>query len=340
MGSRAEDCSKRSQLLLSTMTPSAPPAGADGSSSSASILKNLILNQQWQAIVTHIRSNPHDAKEALEFNGVKAHPLHVACAIGAPIGVIKSLIAAYSMATQIKNDSGRLPLHCLFLNRCPSLNILSAIVEAYPAASHIADGSGKLAIHYACDQKGVVDDFFTILLSTYPEGAYVRDSSGKFPINYATSNADITTKKFALSALDRGTLFASISKMTAARLMEEQHAKMNAIEANHAERVRKMDVQAKEEKAKLLSEVEILRSQFKQASDANLVFKEKFNLAEAKKNEAVQTAVENQQAVAAKQEKELRMELAEVQLKNMDLIDQLETVQLDVDNSQASEKRK
>ena len=321
------------------MTPSVPPSGADGSTSSASVLKNLILTHQWQATVNHIRSNPDDAKEALEFNGVKAHPLHVACAIGAPIGVIKSLIAAYSTATQIKNDSERLPLHCLFLNRCPSLNVLSAIVEAYPAASHIADGSGKLAIHYACDQKGVTDDFFTILLSTYPEGAYVRDSSGKFPINYATSNADVTTKKCALSALDRGTLFASISKMTSARLMEEQHVKMNAIEANHAERVRKMKIQAKEEKVKLMSEVEMLKSQLKQSSDANRVFKEELDLAEAKKTEAVQAAVDNEQAVAAEQERKLRMELAEVQLKNMDLIDKLETVQLDLDNSLALEKR-
>jgi hypothetical protein len=298
-------------------------------------LKNLLLNQQWQSIANHIRLNPDDAKHPLEFNGVKALPLHVVCAVGAPIGVIKSLIAAYSAATQIKNDSGRLPLHCLFLHRCPSLNVLSAIIEVYPAASHIADSMGKLPIHYACEQTNVTDDSFTILLSTYPEGAYARDHSGRFPINYATSNTDSITKKCALAALDRGTLFASISKMTSNRIKDEQQVKIGALEESYAKKLSAMEARANTEREKLKSEIDGLKSQLQEVTETNQTLTQELNAAALERKDAVNMAIETEQAKASELEKKLRMELADVQLKNMDLVDQLETVQLDLDNSNA-----
>jgi hypothetical protein len=321
-----------------TMTPNTTETATADTGSS--ILKNLLLTQQWQAIANHIRTNPIDAKNPLEINGVKALPLHIACAIGAPIGVIKSLIGAYSIATQIKNDSGRLPLHCLFLHRCPTLAVLSSIIEAYPAASHIADGTGKLAIHYACEQKGVTDDFFTILLSTYPEGAYARDFSGKFPINYATSNTDGITKKCALAALDRGTLFASISKMTSNRVMDEQQAKMNSLEESYVAKMRTMESHAKEERIKLKSEINEIKSQLKDAKDEKLKLVEELNEAETKKDNSVKEAIETEQAKATELEKNLRMELADMQLQNMDLLEQVESIQLDLDDSRTSNDNK
>lgn len=303
-------------------------------------LKNLLLNQQWQAIANHVRTNPTDAKHSLEFNGIKALPLHVACAIGAPIGVIKCIISAYSAAAQIKNDSGRLPLHCLFLHRCPTLNVLSAIIEAYPAASHIADGTGKLPIHYACEQQNVTDDFFTILLSTYPEGAYARDGMGNFPINYATSNADLITRKCALAALDRGTLFASISKMTSIRILDDQKVKIDALEDDYMKKISKMKKDAKEERGKFKSEIEGLKSQLKELTYANLALTQELEVSNAKQDDAVNAAIKKEQATAAELEKNLRMELADVQLKNMDLVDQLESVQLNLEKSKASNDNK
>lgn len=291
-------------------------------------------------MANHIRLNPDDAKHPLEFNGVKALPLHVACAVGAPIGVIKSLVAAFSAATQIKNDSGRLPLHCLFLHRCPSLNVLSAIIEAYPAASHIADGTGKLPIHYACEQTNVTDDSFTILLSTYPEGAYARDHSGRFPINYATSNSDPNTKKCALAALDRGTLFASISKMTSNRIKDEQQVKISAMEESYVKKMSGMEDRAKEERGRLKSEIDGLKSQLKEATESNQVMTQELNAATQKRNDAVNMAIETERAKASELEEKLRMELADVQLKNMDLVDQLETVLSDLDNSNALNESK
>ena len=303
------------------------PVAAD--ECSTNVLKDLLLNQQWQSIANHLRTNPADAKQPLEINGIKALPLHICCAIGAPIGVIKSLIAAFSTAAQMKNDSARLPLHCLFLHHCPTLTALSAIIEAYPAACHITDGSGKLPIHYACEQSGVTDDFFTILLSTYPEGAYARDSSGKFPINYATSNTDAITKKCALAALDRGTLFASISKMTSIR-----------VEESHAKNLNEMENHAREEKDKLQAEIGALKSRLKDASVVNQTLKEQLDAAEGTKNDAIKMTMEEEQAKANELEKGLRMELADVQLKNMDMVDQLESLQQNLDDSRALDEKK
>ena len=308
-----------------TVTPNATePVTVD-----TNVLKSLLLTQQWASIANHLRANPIDAEHPLEINDVKALPLHIACAISAPIGVIKTLIAAYSNATQMKNDSARLPLHCLFLHRCPNITVLSTIIEAYPAACHITDGNGKLAIHYACEQSGVTDDFFTILLSTYPEGAYARDSSGKFPINYATSNKDAITKKCALAALDRGTLFASISKMTSIR-----------VEESHSKKLNEMENRAADEKAKLQAEIDSLESQLQDVSVMNQTLKGELDAAEGKKNDAIKMIIGEEQAKADELEKGLRMELADVQLKNMDMVDQLENLQHNLDDCIASDENK
>ncbi|EED87006.1 predicted protein [Thalassiosira pseudonana CCMP1335] len=282
---------------MSSIAPDPPSP-----SSSAQILKNLLVMHQWQAIATHIRANPYSAKVSHEFDGVKALPLHVACATGAPIGVIKALLTAYPKATQMKNDSGRLPLHCLFLNACPQSSIVAAIVESYPAAASVADGTGKFPIHHACERQGVTDEVFTTLLSMYPEGAYARDFNGMFPINYATSNKDVSAKKAALTALDRGTLYASISKMTSIRLLNDCENKLKA--------------QLKHEKEKMQS-----------------LMQEK-EIFQINKEEAIASVIQTEQVKYSNLEKELRENFAEVQLNNMDLVEQLDVVQTDLEKSQ------
>lgn len=290
--------------------------------------------QQWQAIATHIRANPYSAKVSHEFDGVKALPLHVACATGAPIGVIKALLTAYPKATQMKNDSGRLPLHCLFLNACPQSSIVATIVESYPAAASVADGTGKFPIHHACERQGVTDEVFTTLLSMYPEGAYARDFNGMFPINYATSNKDVSTKKAALTALDRGTLYASISKMASIRLLNDCENKVRTLEEGHVAKISKMELHAKEERAKFYTQIEQLKAQLKHEKEKMQSLMQEKEIFQINNEDAIASVIQTEQVKYSNLEKELRENFAEVQLNNMDLVEQLDVVQTDLEKSQ------
>jgi chromosome segregation ATPase len=159
-------------------------------------------------------------------------------------------------------------------------------------------------------------------------------------LNYATENKDGETKKAALAALDRGTLFASISKMTSNRLMADHEAKMRSLEEGHVKKMNAMENHYKEEKCKFKLEIESLKSQLKIEKEANKTIMEELNAAEIKREEAVKAAIQKEQTKASEMEKDLRTDLAGVQLKNMDLIDQLESVQLDLDDSRAAGESK
>lgn len=127
-----------------------------------------------------------------------------------PIGVIKAFVKADPEALKTKNSSGRLSIHCLFLNRGPSMDVLSFIINSYPDACSISDANGKLPIHYACKLEGITDEVFELIFCIHPEGAQAIDSFGYLPIDYASSNPDKVAKEAALTALDESKVSARV----------------------------------------------------------------------------------------------------------------------------------
>jgi hypothetical protein len=114
----------------------------------------------------------------------------------------------------------RLPLHFLLAaTTVPSDNVVTTLVEAYPGACCVLDKGGNLPIHIACQAAHVPDKVFTLILSMYPEGAYARNLGGMYPLHLAASNRDMETKKIALAALDRGTLYALFGHLACGELL-------------------------------------------------------------------------------------------------------------------------
>ena len=297
--------------------------------SSADDLTKLCQQRQWQTVIEHVRANPSNAKAVAEKGNIP--PLHAACSNGAPIQVIKALLNANPSAAQAKSGiHDRLPLHCLLASPLPvSDTVVAALVEAFPGACRVSDKNGCLPIHLACQAAPVSDDIFTSILSMYPEGAYARNFAGMYPLHIAAANKDTTTKKTALAALDRGTLYASISKMTAIRLSKEHEAKTMSLEKGRADKLNKMEARAKEERSKLKAQIDSLKSQLKDEKEGS-----------QKLNEQIKTMSVQHEENIAEQAKASDMEKAEVQLKNMDLLLDLETVQgsLDASNDKVSKQ--
>lgn len=306
------------------------------SASSAETLTKLCKSRQWQAIIEHVRAHPSDAKAVAASRG-SLTPLHIVCENGAPIQVIKALLTANPSAAQAKSGlHDRLPLHCLLAaaTTYPLQDVVvSTLVEAYPGACRVTDKNGSLPIHLACQAVPVSDEIFTSILSMYPEGAYARNFGGMYPLHIAASNKDVKTKKIALAALDRGTLYASISKMTAIRLSKEHETQTKTLEKAQADKLNKMESHAKEERTKLKKEIESLKSQLKAEKETNQKHQEEKKTLSIQHQENIAHAIQKEQTKASDMERELRSDLAEVQLKNMDLLEQVENVQSDLDTS-------
>ena len=295
--------------------------------SSAEVLASLCKKRQWQAVIEHVRAHSisHPADLAKGRTGTQLLPLHIACENGAPIQVIKLLLNANPSAVQTSNLHDRLPLHCLLAAAAShplSDNAVSTLIEAYPNACRIADKDGNLPIHYACLATPCSDNIFTSILSMYPEAAYQRNTAGDYPLHVAQSNKDLKTRNTALAALDRGTLYASISNMTSINLSLQHEAQKKALNKAHAD-----------ERSKLKAQIDSLKTQLKTEKQGNTKLQEDMKAMNVQHKENVDVAIQKEQAKASDLEKKLRSELADVQLKNMDFVEQVETVQTDLDVS-------
>ena len=293
-------------------------------SASSELLTKLKL-KQWQSVIEHVRSShPSDAKEVVA-SRTSLPPLHVACEYGAPIQVIKALLQANPKVVEIKSGiHERLPLHCLLSSASISESIVTVLVEAYPGACQVADKNGNLPIHMICQKPNITEGIFNSILSMYPEAAYVKSLSGNYPLHLAAANKDMPTRKIALAALDRGTLYANISKMTSIRLAKENDARMKALEKSHKDKLSKMETTAKEERNKLNGQINTLKLQLNAEKEGNTKLQEDIKSLNITHEENLDIAIKKEQTKASKMESELRSDLAEVQLKNMDLLEQLE----------------
>lgn len=321
------------------MSTGALPAEMLAKYQGAITLDTLCREKQWKAVIDHVRAHPSDvwAKTVAVAGSITLPPLHIACQESAPIQVIKSLIAANPAALQTTSGSqDRLPMHHLLATKSfLADNVVAALVEAYPDACRIADKGGNLPIHLACQALHVTETIFMSILAVYPEGAYARTSSGMYPLHLASSNTDLNTKKTALAALDKGTLYASISKMTSIRLTKEHEAQIKSMAVIEADTIKKTESQAKEERDKLKSQVENLTAQLNIEKNNNVKLRDELKVVNTQHEKKVALVVQKEQANAFVIESQLRSDLAEVQLQNMDFLDQTEVVQADLNASNA-----
>ena len=310
-------------------------------------LYSAIAASNWQAVIKQLQDDPSLAKIASSAYGDEFLPLHAVCVATfqtAPLRLFKMLLLANPAAAQVKAGAhDRLPIHHLLASSIrtgvpPSEEAVSALIEVYPGAARVPDANNDLPIHLACQVIGVSDKVLTFILSTYPEGAYLRDYHGKYPLDYATSNKDINTKKVALAALDRGTLYASISKMTSKRLSQENESKTRSIEEVYEKKLNKMEHHSKEERAKLKAQLDAMTKQFEEEKKRTQSLRDEKEQILIEKDQAVARAVQFEKAHHAKLEQKIRSELADVQLKNMDMLDQLESTQVDLDTSKEMEE--
>ena len=180
-------------------------------SASNSMLSELIDERSWDEVLLRLKTNPDEASKMIMRGGYgKSLPLHEACKLQPPTGVVKALIDAYKQAASTEGLWAFLPLH--FAVRSNSVEASVTLLEAYPDAARKKESKGKLPLHLAC-QWGASPDVVDRLLMSYPESIYDGDDDGKLPMDHAEGmKAHTANRTGIIAVLECGPAYCAVSQ--------------------------------------------------------------------------------------------------------------------------------
>lgn len=153
------------------------------------ILFRLLLKKEWTGATQRTNSFPDEAATWIVtkgFNGtLRFLPLHKACVLQPPEGVIEALIAAHPEGAKSRDQDGWLPLHCACFYGA-SESVINTLLVASPRGAQCKDDEGRLPLHYAC-LKSAPEGVIKALLASYPKACLSKDDDGRLPIHHACS---------------------------------------------------------------------------------------------------------------------------------------------------------
>ena len=153
------------------------------------ILFRLILKKDWRAVVQRAAEYPHEASTWIVtkgFNGnLRFLPLHKACVLAPPEGVVDALLDAYPEGARCTDQDGWIPLHCACFYGS-SEEVVRARLRAFPKGAQSVDDEGRISLHYSC-LKAASKPVVMALLSAFPKGAMVKDNEERLPLAHACS---------------------------------------------------------------------------------------------------------------------------------------------------------
>ena len=157
-------------------------------------LYNLLMERNWKEAMMVVEEKPNLAKEwhyGIDNDESTEDPvlwkrlgLHVACSVGAPVGLIELLIELHPTALGAADPhNGSIPLH-LACRYCASLQVIRSLIHARTATTKAVDNKGRLPLHYAILSAA---PYTVIELLVHHDAAAVLcpDQEGKTPLQYA-----------------------------------------------------------------------------------------------------------------------------------------------------------
>lgn len=175
------------QLMPVATTPPLQPQEVEYEN--RNVLFRMLLKKNWKGAEARAQTHPEEAATWVVtkgFNGnLRFLPLHKACVLAPPQGVIEKLLQAYPDGAKCIDQDGWLPIHCAcFYGSCSQA--ITTLLEAHPKGSQLKDDEGRLPLHYAC-LKSASQDVVDILLETFSRGSMSKDDEGRLPIHHACS---------------------------------------------------------------------------------------------------------------------------------------------------------
>lgn len=153
------------------------------------ILFKLILKKDWNAVIQRAAVHPQEAATWIVtkgFNGnLRFLPLHKACVLSPPVGVIDALLEAYPEGARCTDQDRWCPLHCACFYGA-SEEVVRALLRSYEKGAQCLDDDGRIPLAYSCLKAA---DYAVVmaLLCAFPKGAMVRDGENRLPLHQACS---------------------------------------------------------------------------------------------------------------------------------------------------------
>jgi len=168
-------------------------AGSELSKKMITCVSALISEGNWEQVLALVEDDPSLAKEwmygvdrgRLEAPIIwKRLPIHLACAHGAPLGLIEVLLDAYPSGSSVPDPSdGSIALH-IACRHSPSISLVEELLDSYPEGMEMADKRGRLPLHVAC--LGLAsEEVIQVLASRNPNSVNCKDADGKTPLDLA-----------------------------------------------------------------------------------------------------------------------------------------------------------
>eukprot|EP00814_Leptocylindrus_danicus_P000397 CAMPEP_0116007568 /NCGR_PEP_ID=MMETSP0321-20121206/2372_1 /TAXON_ID=163516 /ORGANISM="Leptocylindrus danicus var. danicus, Strain B650" /LENGTH=1058 /DNA_ID=CAMNT_0003476279 /DNA_START=100 /DNA_END=3273 /DNA_ORIENTATION=- len=149
-------------------------------------LYNLISNKKWEDATVCVF---HDNKEASVYyteNNLNMLPLHKACELQPPKGILRVLIESHRDGLKQRDHDGRLPLHtaCQY---CASEEVILFLIKAAKESARTKDFRSRLPLHIACEN-GASENVIESLIRAHPGGVEERDEHQRTPLDIVQQN--------------------------------------------------------------------------------------------------------------------------------------------------------
>jgi hypothetical protein len=166
------------------------PAYSTLSTSSVPCLSSLVVERDWNRILSEVEQQPSLA--AVWMFGIddasarvyKRLPLHCCCAYGAPANLIASLVKHYPEGTGAIDPTDMSTPLALACFAGASLEIIELLVQTDPVAIATKNIYGQVPLHIAVLSK-VSYSVIELLVEESPDDVSLADNDGKTPIQYA-----------------------------------------------------------------------------------------------------------------------------------------------------------
>jgi len=179
---------------------------------SGSRLYTQMVTKDWESALATVEESPEEGCEwqyGIELDRIesldsaimwKRLPIHSACVLHTPIGLIEALIWAYPKGIRVKDPfTGSIPLHLACRHSAPP-ELVKTVIMAYPAGSRIEDFVGRVPLHMAC-LSGASRLTFIYLLKAFPHAVLIKDDRRRTPLQYAKQNPTLKPETVELLEL-------------------------------------------------------------------------------------------------------------------------------------------
>lgn len=170
-----------------------PSISTTTTTTTTTCMGRLFEDRDWEALLAAVELDPPLAQQWIygldpdEPCVWKRLPLHLACAYGAPLGLIMVLLRAYPAGVDaVDPRDGRTALHlCCCHHHSAAMPIVRVLLERRQHAVHVVDRLGRLPLHVAVladAPYGIIE----ALVEEYPGTVLTRDARGQSAVDYAT----------------------------------------------------------------------------------------------------------------------------------------------------------